>query len=133
MSDQSIDGLAFTVILGKDISEYTTNPPYVKAAKMLQERGFDIRKGDTIKYVITKKGVKPLQLAHYNEIDIDKYVEYLKSMIEQILDPLDLDFNTIIGKPRQLNMSTFFNTDKNKTIEEKIQILDEEGVEEEYA
>ena len=43
------------------------------------------------------KGVKPLQLASNSEVDVDKYVAYLRSTFDQILDALGLDFEEIIG------------------------------------
>jgi len=41
--------------------------------------------------------VKPVQLASNSEIDVDKYVAYLQSTFDQVLDALGLDFNEIIG------------------------------------
>lgn len=104
----SLDELAFSVVLGKNLSEYTTNPPHVKAAKMLQEQGVEIKKGDVIRYVMTKKGAKPLQLARLKDIDREKYAGYLKSMLEQILDAFDFDYDEIIGAPRQVTLGKWF-------------------------
>lgn len=104
----SLSELAFRVRLGKNLSEYTTNPPYVKAAKMLQERGIEVKKGDIIEYVITKNGAKPWLFARQEEIDRVKYVEYLKSMVGQILDAFDMDFDEIIGIPKQEKLERFF-------------------------
>ncbi|GAF89162.1 unnamed protein product, partial [marine sediment metagenome] len=42
-------------------------------------------------------GVKPIQLASMREVDVDKYVEYLKSTFKQVFDALDLDFQEIMG------------------------------------
>ena len=41
--------------------------------------------------------MKPVQLASIREVDVNKYVEYLKSTFEQVFDALDLDFQEIMG------------------------------------
>jgi DNA polymerase I len=92
------DELAFHVVLGKPPSAYTkTTPQHVKAALMLEKLGYKMEAGDLITYVKVMKGVKPVQLASNSEIDVDKYVAYLHSTFDQILDALGLDFEEIIG------------------------------------
>ena len=92
------DELSFHVVLGKPLESYTkTTPQHVKAALMLKEIGYDMKAGDLINYVKVIKGVKPVQIATNSEIDIDKYVAYLQSTFDQILDALGLDFEEIIG------------------------------------
>jgi len=103
-----LSDLAFSVTLGKKLSEYQTNPQHVKAAKMLKARGVNIGIGDIIKYVVTKDGVKPLELVTWKDVNFDKYVEYAKSMFEQLLDALDMNFDTIIGKPAQTSLEKWF-------------------------
>ena len=93
--------------LGRNLSEYKTNPPHVKAARMLQEQGIDIGVGDLVEYVITRSGVKPLQLASIEDVDKSKYVKYLRSMTEQILDAFDMSFDEIVGKPRQTSLEAW--------------------------
>jgi DNA polymerase I len=91
--------LAFHVVLGKAPKDYTkTTPQHVKAAKILnEETGQEMKAGDLISYVKVLKGVKPVQIATNGEIDVDKYVAYLQSTFDQILDALGLDFDEIIG------------------------------------
>jgi DNA polymerase I len=90
--------LAFHVVLGKPPEAYTkTTPQHVKAALILKQIGYDMKAGDLISYVKVLKGVKPVQIASNSEIDVDKYVEYLHSTFDQILDALGLDFDEIIG------------------------------------
>ncbi len=90
--------LAFHVVLGKPPESYTkTTPQHVKAALILKQIGYDLKAGDLISYVKVLKGVKPVQIATNSEIDVDKYVEYLHSTFDQILDALGLDFEEIIG------------------------------------
>jgi DNA polymerase I len=95
---ESPEELAFHVVLGKPPSAYTkTTPQHVKAALMLEKIGYEMKAGDLISYVKVLKGVKPVQVASNSEIDVDKYVEYLHSTFDQILDALGLDFDEIIG------------------------------------
>jgi DNA polymerase I len=97
---ESLNELAFHVVLGEDLHRYTkTTPQHVKAAKILRENGVEIRAGDLISFVktIREPHVKPVELATKNEVDVDKYVAYLQSTFEQVLDALGLSFDEIIG------------------------------------
>jgi DNA polymerase I len=97
---ESMSDLAFNVVLGEEIEHYTkTTPQHVKAAKILRENGAELRAGDLISFVkVTKEPhVKPVELATKNEVDIDKYIAYLHSTFDQVLDALGLDFDEIIG------------------------------------
>jgi DNA polymerase I len=93
---ESLGDLAFNVVLGEELEHYTkTTPQHVKAAKMMK----DIRAGDLISFVkvVREPHVKPVDLATKNEIDVDKYIAYLHSTFDQVLDALGLDFDEIIG------------------------------------
>jgi DNA polymerase I len=97
---ENINELAFHVVLGDDLHRYTkTTPQHVKAAKILAKSGVEIRAGDQISFVktIREPHVKPVELAVKNEVDVDKYVAYLQSTFEQVLDALGLSFDEIIG------------------------------------
>ncbi len=92
--------LAFNVVLGERPEHYRkTTPQHVKAARILQKTGVEIEAGDLISFVKVNKEphVKPVELATRSEIDIEKYVAYLHSTFDQILDALGLDFDEIIG------------------------------------
>jgi len=96
----SLNDLAFNVVLGEAPDHYTkTTPQHVKAARILKERGADVKAGDMISFVkvSAEPHVKPIELATKNEIDVDKYVAYLHSTFDQVLDALDLEFDEIIG------------------------------------
>ena len=69
---------------------------------MLEKNGKEIRAGDLISFVkvTSKDHVKPVELASRNEIDVDKYVAYLQSTFDQVLDALGLSFDEIIGLTR---------------------------------
>ncbi|MFQ6052684.1 MAG: hypothetical protein ACE5OO_00445, partial [Candidatus Bathyarchaeia archaeon] len=106
--DFDLGELAFSVMLGRRLSSYETNPQHVKAARMLQEQGINLGVGDIISYVVTQGGVKPVQLASKRDVDVGKYVEYLESMFEQLLDALDIDFDELVGRPRETTLDSFF-------------------------
>ena len=97
---ESLNELAFNVVLGEAPERYTkTTPQHVKAARILQERGVEVKAGDLMSFVkvVREPHVKPVELATKNEIDVDKYVAYLRSTFDQVLDALGLDFDEIIG------------------------------------
>ena len=97
---QDMNELAFSVVLGEELEHYTkTTPQHVKAAKILKESGVELRAGDLIRFVKTAREphVKPVELASKNEVDVDKYVAYLHSTFDQVLDALGLSFDEIIG------------------------------------
>ena len=106
--DFDLRELAFSVMLGRRLSSYETRPQHVKAARMLQEQGISLGLGDIISYVVTQGGVKPVQLASKRDVDIGKYVDYLESMFEQLLDSLDMNFDELVGRPREMTLDSFF-------------------------
>ena len=102
--------LAFNVMLSKSLNEYTkTIPQHIRAAKQLESIR-EIKKGDRISYVkiINKPGVRPIELAKQSEIDSSKYMEFMQSTLDQITSSMNMDFDTIIGKPRQTGLDQFF-------------------------
>lgn len=102
--------VSFNVMLGQYLSSYETNPQHVKAAKLLEEQGTRLGAGEVISYVVTSDsiGVRPLQLASKRDVAVDKYIEYLRSMFEQLLDALDLSFDELVGRPQELTLDRFF-------------------------
>jgi DNA polymerase, archaea type len=108
----NINDIAFNVTMSKSTDAYKTNiPQHVKAAKMLEQEGIPITANSNISYIkITRKetitsektgkkrivmvsDVKPVELATKEEVDTDKYTEFIKSTFSQILEPLDIDFD----------------------------------------
>ncbi len=105
-----IDELTFNVMLSKAPSEYIkTIPQHIRAARQL-EGIREIKKGDRISFIKTlnRPGVKPAELAKKEEIDPKKYMEFLESTLEQITSSMSLDFDTILGKPKQTGLDEFF-------------------------
>jgi len=95
-----VEQLAFNVMMGKEPGRYgDTTPQHVRAAKLLEEKGKEIRAGEIIAYVKTKTPpyVRPVELAKVEEIDSDKYIEYAHSMFDQMLDALDFSFDEMLG------------------------------------
>ncbi|MDG7034770.1 MAG: ribonuclease H-like domain-containing protein [Nitrososphaerota archaeon] len=98
-----LEKLAFKVMLNKPVDKYTVSTPqHVKAAQLLIENGSEIKAGDVISYIktVTPSGVKPLSLTKKEDIDTGKYVEFLESTFEQLLDALGYNFDQIIGSSR---------------------------------
>ncbi|MFN2434436.1 MAG: DNA-directed DNA polymerase I [Nitrososphaeraceae archaeon] len=106
------ENIRITSIDGRDS---TTNsikgiPQHIKAARLFSDNGRQIKAGDIISYVKTKtaEGVKPVELANHKEIDTEKYLEAMESTFDQLLTALDVNFKSIIGKPRQSNLDELF-------------------------
>lgn len=100
--------LALKVMLSKPLRRYTkTTPQHVKAATQLEAAGYEIKPGDIISFIKTSNasGVKPVQLASIQDVDTDKYVEYLESTFDQVFDTLGLEFQEILGISK---LDTFF-------------------------
>jgi hypothetical protein len=105
-----ISELAFNVMISKAPSEYDkTVPQHIRAAKLLEQHR-EIKRGDIISYVkiLNKPGVKPVEMARPDEIDSAKYMEFMESTLDQITSSMDLDFDSIIGKPKQTGLDQFF-------------------------
>ncbi|MEM2123642.1 MAG: DNA-directed DNA polymerase I [Candidatus Bathyarchaeia archaeon] len=103
-----LDELAFSVMISKATGRYDkTTPQHVKAAKLLEGRGYEVKPGDIISFVkvVGEPGVKPCRLASINEVDVKKYLEYMDSTFEQVLDALGLSFEELIGNRR---LESFF-------------------------
>lgn len=105
-----LEELAFNVMISKAPSEYVkTVPQHIRAAKLLESMR-EIKKGDIISYVkiINRPGVKPVEMARADEVDSSKYMEFMESTLDQITSSMDLDFDTIVGKPKQTGLDQFF-------------------------
>ncbi len=95
-----LNDLAFHVVLGEAPESYKkTTPQHVRAARMLKEKGIELKAGDLISFVKVAREphVKPVEMAADSEVDVDKYVAYLQSTFDQVLDALGLEFEEIIG------------------------------------
>jgi DNA polymerase I len=95
-------------VIGKD--SHKGIPQHIKAAKLLVERGKEIKAGGIISYVKTRtsEGVKPVELSKPEEIDTDKYLETMEVTFDQILASLNYNFKSLVGQPRQSNLDELF-------------------------
>ncbi|MEM2474586.1 MAG: DNA-directed DNA polymerase I [Thermofilaceae archaeon] len=94
-----LSDLIFKVALTKPLASYVkTTPQHVKAARQLQRMGMKVEVGDIIFFVKVRgsEGVKAVQLARIDEIDPDKYIEHLRTALEQVLEALGTSFDEII-------------------------------------
>ncbi len=106
----TLDKLAFKVTLSKSLDEYTKNrPQHVKAALQLRNYGVNVAPGDIIVFIKVKSrdGVKAIQLAKLYEIDPDKYIDQIKSALEQLLHAFGVEWDDIIGLNK---LEAFFTT-----------------------
>jgi DNA polymerase I len=96
--------LAFKMKINKDPSEYKGNSQHVKVGKQLPK---DIEKGQVIKYIKTwtREKVKPLELAERREVDKEKYMETMETVISQVIEPMDIEFNSLTGYGKQTSLS----------------------------
>ncbi len=105
-----LEDLTFNVMLSKSPSEYVkTIPQHIRAAKQLESIR-EVKKGDRISFIkiLNKPGVRPVEMAKKEEIDSKKYMEFMESTLEQITSSMDLDFDMILGKPKQTGLDEFF-------------------------
>jgi len=105
-----LQDLAFNVMISKAPRDYTkTVPQHIRAAKQLESIR-EIKKGDIISYVkiLNKPGVRPIEMARKSEIDTSKYMEFMESTLDQLTSSMDLDFDAILGKPKQTGLEQFF-------------------------
>jgi DNA polymerase elongation subunit (family B) len=101
-----VDDLAIRVQVTKNLDAYVkTTPQHVKAARQLQDAGREVKAGDIIAFVKTTGGVKPVEHASVQDIDIAKYKDLVKSTFEQVLDALGIEWLDTIGMRR---LDTFF-------------------------
>jgi len=96
----SLADLAFSMMMSRTPENYTkTTPQHVKAARLLQQAGTEMKSGDIVSFVKIRGelGVKPVQLARLEEIDTEKYIEYIRGTFEQVLDALGVEFEDLAG------------------------------------
>ena len=100
--------LAISIFLAKNPEEYKKNTPqHLKAANML---GKEIKAGEHIQFVKTndKLGVKPIEIAKMQDINIGKYRDLMATTFSQIIEPLDIDFEATIGLGRKSTLDEFW-------------------------
>lgn len=94
-----------------DVNRFKAVPQHIKAALMLMDSGREVKVGDKIAYIKTRDeyGVKPLLLAQRQDVDTEKYMETMESVLDQLTSPLGLHFESLQGKPRATSMDEFWS------------------------
>ena len=92
--------LVYRKSLRKDADEYTaTTPPHVAAARKSTQQS-----GRIIRYVMTVAGPEPVDEVQ-NALDREHYViKQVQPVAEPVLATLGLDFESVIGDRRQLDL-----------------------------
>ena len=74
---------------------------HVRAALMLRDAGFEVPSGTPVEYIKVKgqPDIIPVQLARETSywIDKDKYIDTLRSVFEQVLDSVGINFEELLG------------------------------------
>ena len=107
--EYTLADLAFSMMMSRSPEGYTkTTPQHVKAARQLQQSGTEMKPGDIVSFVKVRgePGVKPVQLARIDEVDSEKYIEYIRGTFDQVLDSLGLEFEDLAGVKK---LESFFS------------------------
>jgi DNA polymerase I len=105
----TLEELAFSMMMSRMPENYTkTTPQHVKAARQLQQVGTEMKPGDIVSFVKVRgePGVKPVQLAKLEEVDSEKYIEYIRGTFEQVLDALGVEWEDLAGVKK---LESFFS------------------------
>jgi DNA polymerase I len=114
----SLNELAFSIMISRSTRGYQkTTPQHVRAAQLLEKkgplqnylpqtyrdqlarRGVEVKAGDLIDFVkVMGDRVKPVKLASPSEVDTEKYLDLVRSMFEQVLDSLGVEFDSLVGE-----------------------------------
>jgi DNA polymerase I len=105
------EDLIYSIRLSKNVDQYTTNAQHVKVARLLQSEGQEVRGGDNVEFIkaINEEGVMPLMGADLKMVDIETYMKELGSALSQILDAMDIDWDSVKG---ETTMDMFTNPQK---------------------
>jgi len=110
-----VSDVVISTQLQKPISEYESIGPHVAVAKRMHDKGYDVRPGTFIRYVIVEgKGVFrdrarfPDEIAH-NEYDSDYYINnQVMPAVERIFNVLGVDIKELLLNKEQSKLSSFF-------------------------
>ncbi|MGA3110246.1 MAG: DNA-directed DNA polymerase I [Candidatus Bathyarchaeia archaeon] len=107
--EYALADLAFSMMMSRTPENYTkTTPQHVKAARQLQQAGTEMKPGDIVSFVKVRgePSVKPVQLARLEEVDSEKYIEYIRGTFEQVLDSLGVEWEDLAGVKK---LESFFS------------------------
>ncbi|MGY5875642.1 MAG: DNA polymerase domain-containing protein, partial [Candidatus Thorarchaeota archaeon] len=96
------EDLAFRVQMTKALDQYgDTKPMHVRAAQMLKDAGYDVPPGTIVEYIKIKgrDDILPVQMAKESDfwLDKDRYIDTLRSVFDQVLDSVGLNFDEMLG------------------------------------
>ncbi|MEM2637688.1 MAG: DNA-directed DNA polymerase I [Candidatus Korarchaeota archaeon] len=98
----TVEEVSFVTQLTRPLKSYSVKPQHVIAALQLESTGRRVMPGQYIYYIKTRDSVKAAELAAPDEIDPQKYIEHMQSVFEQVLEPLDIEFDNIIKEGKGL-------------------------------
>jgi DNA polymerase I len=97
-----LDDYIINIGIQKNLKDYkSTIPQHIRAAKKLKEiTGKEYKKGDVIRIIKTmgEIGATDIETAKFQDLDVKKYRELLRSAVEQLLDALGIEYEEIIYK-----------------------------------
>lgn len=102
-----LNQLALNVMINKEPNEYKTKPQCLIAAEQLPGKP---EKGQFVQYVKIWKEphVKPLQLTTPKDIDKTKYIEGFETVLEQVVEPMEIDIDFLLGRGKKTTMDDFW-------------------------
>lgn len=101
-----LEDLAFHVTLQKHLDKYKSKTGHhiVAAEVLISTTGEQIGKGDVVHFVKTKgKGALPVSLATPDDINTQKYLDLLESMVLPITEPFNIDLAPIMTGNKTLD------------------------------
>ena len=100
-----LEQFAFKVMINKNPSEYKTKPQVVRAGEMMGK----VEKGQFVTFIKTwnDEKVKPIQLAKLSDVNKEKYLESLESVMKQITEPMGISMDLLLGRGEQTSMSDY--------------------------
>ena len=98
-----LDQLAFKVMIAKNPAEYKSKPQAVKAGEQLG----NVEKGQFVEFVKTWVDPKvcPLSMAKRKDIDKQKYMDSLETVMSQICEPMNISMDSLMGRGQQTELT----------------------------
>ena len=98
-----LDQLAFKVMIAKNPAEYKSKPQAVKAGEQLG----NVEKGQFVEFVKTWVDPKvcPLSMAKRKDIDKQKYMDSLETVMSQICEPMNISMDSLMGRGEQTELT----------------------------
>ncbi|MGM5484073.1 MAG: DNA polymerase domain-containing protein [Nanobdellota archaeon] len=116
LNKRDVNDFIILTKLKKPINEYNSKGPHVVVAEKMKKKGFYVRTGDFISYVVKKKDSKKIsdkaeipEDVCIEEVDFEYYINnQIIPVIEGIFKVFGKDINKIVNKENNSNLSKFF-------------------------